>query len=190
MASIADFLDQQYRQKGSSRRYEPYNVQHRSKSDDDKTGRDWDWVHGNGQVQEGPRQQVDKAAKVHKESRATPKDGRQYQGSEQEGESRVPKEIVGFEHKELIEYKRSWWNYWTKQYEGGGRKAIRKYRRCVKSDLDGKWKVTIEYATKRSMWYVLRTLYRDNGCEIVPGEEVPWREDYRILQHEIEKSGV
>ena len=86
---------------------------------------------------------------------------------------------MGFEHKGFIEHKQSWWNYWTKQYEGGGRKTIRKYRRCVKSEYDGKWKVTTEYATK-TIRFVLRTLYKDEGFEIASGEETPWRKDDRI----------
>ena len=63
----------------------------------------------------------------------------------------VPREIVGFDHKDFTEYKWTWWSYRTNKYEGAGAKTVRKYRRCVKSSYDGQWKVTTEYATKKSM---------------------------------------
>ena len=71
-------------------------------------------------------------------------------GSEEqeEGMRRNEKgEIIGFEHWDFEEFERYVWNYKTWKREGRGKKFVRKYRRCVMSELDDEWKVTTNYVS-------------------------------------------
>ena len=93
-------------------------------------------------------------------------------------------EIVGFEYWDFEEYEKYVWNPKTWKWEGKGTKLSRKYRRCAKASIEDEWKVTTNFVPKRSMWATLRGYYRSMGLQ--QGKE-PWREDFRILLHTIDR---